>query len=193
VGIKLELAGKPVAAYRPRELVVALTTTKFIRYSIASLVAVTCGQIALWTLTLGLDWDGVPANLGSVAVGSVPNYLINRYWTWQQSGRNRLWTEIVPFWTMAFLGVVLSTFAVAYADDEWGTPLAIALAQLSGFGVLWFARFLILDKVMWRVVHDHLDADAEVPAPEQVDLGASSNGKDPAEAADKPTSTAKTP
>jgi putative flippase GtrA len=117
-----------------------------------------------------IDWDGVPANLGSVAIGSIPNYLINRYWTWQQSGRNRIWGEIVPFWTMAFLGVVLSTLAVAYADRQWGTPLTIAIAQLSGFGVLWFARFLILDKVMWRVVHDHLDADADG------DLGSNGDG-----------------
>lgn len=161
MGIKLELAGRPVASYRPRELVTALTAIKFIRYSLASAVAVTAGQIALWTLVLGLGWDGVPANLGSAAVGAVPNYLINRYWTWQQSGRNRFWSEIVPFWTMAFMGVLLSTLAVAYADQQWdGNALAISLANLFGFGLLWVGRFLILDKVMWKVVHSHLDAEA---------------------------------
>ena len=55
---------------------------------------------------------------------------------------------------MAFLGMVLSLFAVAYAEDRWGTGLAIALAQLAGFGVLWLAKFLILDKVMWKIVHE---------------------------------------
>lgn len=176
MGIKLELAGKPVAAYRPRALVVELCAIKFIRYSIASAVAVVCGQVAFWGLMLGFGWDGVPANLGSVAVGSIPNYLINRHWTWQQSGRNRLWGEIVPFWTMAFMGVILSTLAVAYADEQWDSPLANAIAQLAGFGVLWGARFLILDKVMWKVVHDHLDGEAPGEAGVATEAGARSNG-----------------
>ena len=41
-----------------------------------------------------------------------------------------------------------------YAEDRWGTGLAIALAQVAGFGVLWLAKFLILDKVMWKIVHE---------------------------------------
>ena len=50
--------------------------------------------------------------------------------------------------------MVLSLFTVAYAEDRWGTGLAIALAQVAGFGVLWLAKFLILDKVMWKIVHE---------------------------------------
>jgi hypothetical protein len=29
-----------------------------------------------------------------------------------------------------------------------------SIAQLSGFGVLWLAKFFVLDKVMWRIVHE---------------------------------------
>lgn len=158
MGTNLGLEGRPTRDMtlldRARQLVVHFTQYKFIRYCIASAVAVVCGQAALFLFAAGLGWPGIPANLGSVAVGAVPNYLINRYWTWQQTGKNRLWGEIVPFWTIAFLGMVLSTLAVDYADNRWGTPLSLAIAQLSGFGVLWFGRFLILDKVMWRVIHD---------------------------------------
>lgn len=159
MGIDLELIRKP-----PRELVVELTRLKFVRYSTASAVAVVVSQVALVIFNAGLGWSGVRANLMSVVIASIPNYLINRHWTWQQTGPNRLWTEIVPFWVMALLGTILSTLAVDYADGRWGTPLAVGIAQLSGFGVLWVARFVILDKVMWQVVHDlHPEvADEEV-------------------------------
>ena len=34
--------------------------------------------------------------LFALAIGAIPNYLINRYWTWHQTGKNRLWGEVVP-------------------------------------------------------------------------------------------------
>jgi putative flippase GtrA len=170
VGIDLDLETQPTRGAtivdRARLFVEQLTRHKFVRYCVASAVAVPTGLFVLVFLTGVLGWPGIPANLGSVAVGTIPNYLINRYWTWKQTGKNRLWAEIVPFWVMALLGTVLSTLTVAYADNRWGTPLAMAIAQLAGFGVVWVARFLILDKVMWRVVHDlHPEVDlADEPA-----------------------------
>lgn len=141
--------GLHVSRAAPRELVSELLRLKFVRYSLASVVAVIVGQSALWFFKLGLDWHGVPANLASVALGTIPNYTINRYWTWQQRGRNRLWGEIIPFWVMSLLGTILSTVFVAIAERLWGTALTVSIAQLSGFGVVWFAKFLVLDKVMW--------------------------------------------
>jgi putative flippase GtrA len=176
VGINLHLLRAT-----PHEMLKELLRLKFVRYSIASAVAVVVGQSALWFFKLGLDWHGVPANLASVALGSIPNYTINRYWTWQQRGRNRLWGEIVPFWVMALLGTILSTVFVAYAERQWGTALAVSLAQIAGFGTVWFARFLVLDKVMWRVVHD-LHPEIDLPPP-HVDL---------AEPAEAPDGTART-
>lgn len=128
------------------------TIKKLVRYSLASVVAVIVGQTVL-VLSYGpLPWFA--ANLVSVMAGTIPNYLINRYWTWQQTGKNRLWGEIIPFWVMSVLGMILSFIAVGYADNRWGTTIAVQIAQLSGFGVVWIAKFLILDKVMWRIVHD---------------------------------------
>jgi hypothetical protein len=59
----------------------------------------------------------------------------------------------VPFWTMAFLGFLLSIVFVNYASDRWGTTFALAAANMAAFGVLWLGRFVILDKVMWKVIH----------------------------------------
>jgi putative flippase GtrA len=128
------------------------TLQKLFKYSAASAVAVAVSVPVLAIAYGPLGW--LAANLLSVSCGAVPNYLINRRWTWHQTGKNRLWGEVIPFWVMSVMGMILSLFAVNYADERWGTKLAVVVAQLTGFGVLWLAKFLILDKVMWKIVHE---------------------------------------
>jgi putative flippase GtrA len=139
------------------------TVRKLAKYSTASVVAVTVGQPVFWICDGLLGWDAVPA--------AVPNYLINRRWTWSQTGKNRLWGEVVPFWVMSALGLFLSLLAVNYADNRWDSTVINAIAQLAGFGVLWLAKFLILDKVMWKVIHD-LEPDVAIDEAEAGLFGA---------------------
>jgi putative flippase GtrA len=150
------------------------TLRKLFKYSTASLAGVVVGQATIVFSLEALEWPALGANLASVTLGCIPNYTINRYWTWQQTGQNRLWGEVIPFWAMAALGAILSMIAVAFADRQWGTTLAVAAANLAGFGVLWIGKFLVLDKLMWRVVHDlhpevTIDA-AEAGLPGALDL-----------------------
>lgn len=130
------------------------TVQKLFKYSMASVVGVGVGVPVLAVCYGTLGWNELVANLASVTAGAIPNYLINRRWTWYQTGKNRLWGEVVPFWVMSVLGMILSLFAVEYADDRWGTTIAVVAAQLSGFGVVWLAKFLVLDKVIWKIVHE---------------------------------------
>ena len=130
------------------------TLQKLVRYSVASGTGVAVYLVVLILTNVVIGLGDMASHLISVTVSSVPNYLVNRYWTWNQQGKNRLWGEVVPFWTMAFLAFLLSLLFVNYAKDEWGTTFAIAAANLSAFGVLWLARFLVLDKIMWKVVHE---------------------------------------
>lgn len=146
---------------RVRRVATELTKLKLVRYSAASAAGVVVGQLTILGCYQLLHWPGIPANLASVTLGAIPNYTINRYWTWHQTGKNRLWGEIVPFWTMGALGALLSTLAVAYADRQFGTGAAVAAANLVGFGVLWIAKFFVLDKLMWRVVRE-IQPDVDV-------------------------------
>lgn len=125
---------------------------KLAKYSAASLVGVTVGQSCLYLFYEVLDLPGVLANLLAVAISSIPAYLINRYWVWQKRDRNSLRGEVVPFWGMAFLGLILSSIAVAVVDDRTDSALAIAVANMAGFGVLWVAKFIVLDKVLFAEV-----------------------------------------
>jgi putative flippase GtrA len=130
------------------------TVVKLLKYSTASVFGVAVGQPVLWLFYGRIGWSAIPANLVSVTAGAIPNYLINRRWTWHQTGKNRLWGEVVPFWVMSALGMILSLFAVEYAENHWDTTIAVAIAQLAGFGVVWLAKFLVLDRVIWKIVRD---------------------------------------
>jgi putative flippase GtrA len=125
---------------------------KLVRYSGASLVGVVVGQSCLYLFYEVVGLPAIAANFLAVAISSIPAYLINRYWVWQKSDRNSLRREIIPFWGMAFAGLVLSSIAVTIVDDRTDSPLAVAVANLAGFGVLWVAKFLVLDKVLFAEV-----------------------------------------
>jgi hypothetical protein len=60
---------------------------------------------------------------------------------------------------------------VHYADQRWHSTAINAMAQLFGFGVLWLAKFFVLDKLMWRIVHD-LQPDVAIDEAEAGLVGA---------------------
>ncbi len=156
-------------ALRTRFETLPPTIQKLFKYSVASGTGVAVDVTVLVFCSAVLGFPKMASHLIAVGTASIPNYLINRSWTWKQKGKNRFWGEVVPFWVMAFLGLVLSTLFVAYANDRWNTTFATTIANLSGFAVLWVLKFVVLDKLMWKVVHDlhpEVDVDAaEAAAP----------------------------
>ncbi len=122
---------------------------KTVRYASVSVISLFIGQALLITFHRFLHWPGTTANIVSVVLSAAPSYLLNRYWTWNKKGRNDLWREIVPFWSMALLGLVFSTWLVAIADRRWGTTLAVSAASLIAFGSIWVGKFVVLNSVLF--------------------------------------------
>lgn len=137
---------------------------RWIRYSSVSLVSVAVGQVAL-TVCFGVfGMAARPSNLLAFVVGAVPSYSLNRRWTWGRSGRSRVLREIVPFWGLAAAGLVLSTWAVGAveglvtsATTARAVQTAVVMsASLVAYGVVWVAKFVAFDRVMFarRDSHD---------------------------------------
>jgi putative flippase GtrA len=133
---------------------------KAIKYTLVSVIAVIVTQIALLALQL-VHVAPVPANLIACTIGGIPSYYLNRRWAWGKSGKSHLWKEVVPFWTMNFIGIGFSTWCVALAD-HWGKAhldthllrsLFVNAANLGSFGILWIGKFLAFNKFMFGVDH----------------------------------------
>jgi len=126
--------------------------TKLIRFGAVSAFNVVFGQSLLYGAQTVLDWPAVGSNIFSVTVSAVPAYLLSRYWVWQKRGKNHLMKEVLPFWSLAILGFVLSTAAVWFVERQWDpAPIFINLTNLTAFGVVWVSKFFILDKFLFRV------------------------------------------
>jgi putative flippase GtrA len=142
----------------PRSLVERSRTPggrKMIRYSLVSVVSVIVSQIVLFIAQS--FWSARTSNIIAVCVSAVPSYYLNRAWAWGKTGKSHLMKEIVPFWSLAFLGLVFSTWAADFAesnahhltDSDLGTRLVVNIAALAAFGVLWVGKFFIFNRLMF--------------------------------------------
>jgi putative flippase GtrA len=126
--------------------------TKLIRFGAVSAFNVVFGQSLLYGAQTVLEWTAVGSNVFSVTVSAIPAYLLSRYWVWQKRGKNHLMKEVLPFWSLAVLGFVLSTASVWFVEQQWDPqPLFINLTNLAAFGVVWVSKFFILDKYLFRI------------------------------------------
>lgn len=124
---------------------------KLVRFGAVSAFNVILGQILLYGAQVLASWPPVAANVFSVSVGAVPAYVLSRYWVWEKRGKNHVMREVVPFWTLALIGFAVSTAAVWYVDTRWSpTPVMINLTNLIAFGFVWLAKFVILDRVLFK-------------------------------------------
>ena len=126
-------------------------SAKLIRFGAVSAFNVVFGQSLLFAAQTVFGWSAVGSNIFAVSISAIPAYLLSRYWVWQKRGKNHFMREVVPFWSLAFLGFALSTVAVWYVEQRWNPhPLVINLTNLSAFGVVWVSKFFILDRVLFK-------------------------------------------
>ena len=89
---------------------------KLVRYSLVSVISVVVSQIVLFLAQFA--WSARTSNIVAVCLSAVPSYQLNRAWAWGKTGRSHLMKEIVPFWGMCLLGLILSTWSVDYAESH---------------------------------------------------------------------------
>jgi putative flippase GtrA len=134
---------------------------KLWKYSMTSVVGVVLGQGQIFLYASVFKWPWGWANITAVAIGTVPTYIISRRWVWKKTGKSSVYAEIVPFWVMSFLGLLLSTIAVIWLEDRYPDNRLLAnVGNIVGFGVLWIAKFFVLDRVLFKVTHEHPDGPA---------------------------------
>jgi putative flippase GtrA len=139
----------------------ALFAIRQVRYVMVSAVAVPFSQAVFLLCKEGIELNGTTSNLIAVTLSCIPSYLLNRYWVWGKRGKNHFWREVFPFWAMAALGLVLSTIFVWFVDQRTDVTVFLMAANLSAFGLLYIVKFVLLDRVLFKVADEMTH---EVPA-----------------------------
>ena len=120
-----------------------------IRYSMVSVFGVAFTQLQLAVYVGLLDLEPTRSNVAAVMTCAVPVFFLNKRWVWNVDGKISVRREIVPFWVFTAAGLALSTALVAVAEEISDSTLLVMAASVAGFGILWVAKFLFLDQIMF--------------------------------------------
>lgn len=133
---------------------------KLIRYTMVSVIS-TAVSFGVLFIVFGLLhlWGPIASTVFANAVATVPSYHLNRKWAWGKHGKSHLMKEIVPFWTMAAVGIVVSVGGAAVArhlsiEHNLSHPEATAVvlfANLASFGLFWVLKLVLFN----RLFHVH--------------------------------------
>ena len=128
------------------------------KYASVSIISTFVTQVVLFltyhVLTVG---SAMECNVIATVVASVPAYYLNRSWTWGKKGRSKVWGEVVPFWSIALIAMVLSTVAVGVAahnadrisHGSLERALLVNGANLVTYAILWTVRYMVLNRYLF--------------------------------------------
>lgn len=134
-----------------------------VRYIAVSAFNFVGHQILLFLANSSWGWQGGWANLFAAGVMAMPAYLLSRAWVWEVNGKHDFRGEILPFWLIAVAGLIVSTLLASFADRAFGAGLAVNLASIVGYFIVWVAKFFLLDRLfMPSVVLDPGSSSVDV-------------------------------
>lgn len=130
-------------------------TGKVLRYGAGSIVATVCSQATFLLLYGPIGTSTTVASVLAWFAGAVPNYWMNRSWTWGRRGRPSLRRELLPYAAIilgTLLLAILATAAAAAVLDRTSVSHAVATFLVSGtyflvYAVMFVFRFLLFDRL----------------------------------------------
>lgn len=130
------------------------------RYVAISVFFVPLGQLLIQVLgKYAFERNYTYASVVSALILTMPNFFANKYLVWKETSKDNMSTQITVFWIAAVIGVSFATGLTwlveqqFHDDDAWIEGSAVFIAQLIGFGVVWVARYFILDKWIFKATH----------------------------------------
>jgi putative flippase GtrA len=159
------------------------------KYASVSIISTAVTQVVLFStyhvFKLG---TAIECNIVATVCASVPAYYLNRNWTWGKSGRSNIWREVVPFWSISFVGLVLSTVAVGVAahnadrisHGSLERAIIVNCANLVTYAFIWTGRYMVFNRYLFgdragqsASMPETASTSTSVSIPEQGQAGAS--------------------
>jgi putative flippase GtrA len=130
---------------------------KMFRYTMVSVISTGVSTVVL-LLVYGVFrvWTEVPSAVFGNVVATVPSYYLNRTWAWGKTGRSHVRREILPFWTLAIVGILLSVATESEArhiglahfhNDHLARTVLVLGANFLAFGILWVVKLLVFNRL----------------------------------------------
>ena len=149
---------------------------KMFRYTMVSVIStvVSFGTLAL-VYGVFKVWTEVPSTLFANVVATVPSYYLNRNWAWGKTGRSHLRREVLPFWGLSIVGILISiltssaarSFGIHHFDhDHLARTALVEGLNLFAFALLWVLKFIVFQRLFRTPPAGSTDGDLEPEATE---------------------------
>jgi putative flippase GtrA len=134
---------------------------KILRYGTISVVSTVISLTGLFVFYRWIGLDPTWSNILATCIATVPYYYLNRIWVFKKSGRSHLTKEVLPFWTIAIVSLVLSTLAVKFAGSQVHSissknvrGVILVAANFATYGILWIAKFIVFNRFLFKTESD---------------------------------------
>jgi putative flippase GtrA len=134
---------------------------KILRYATISVVSTAISLSGLFVFYRWIGLDPTWSNILATCIATVPYYYLNRIWVFKKSGRSHLTKEVLPFWTIAVVSLLLSTLAVKFAGSQVHSISSknvrgaiLVAANFATYGILWIAKFVVFNRFLFKTESD---------------------------------------
>jgi putative flippase GtrA len=123
------------------------------RFTVASAIATGISQLVLLTVYWVGGTDAAVASTLAFFVGSVPHFVMVRYWAWRDTDPGRLRNQLTTYFTVTLIGGVASIALTTVTDLLLG-PLVVGqgwravmltLSYLAASGPVFLIKFALFD------------------------------------------------
>lgn len=111
-------------------------------------------QVLLVFFYRGVDLPSLAANALAVTIAMLPAYFISRRWVWRKVAGHSVSREVVPFWMMNLVGLLLSTLFVWLVGLISDSAVLLVAANVLAFGILWLAKFMLCEIWLFAMPDD---------------------------------------
>jgi len=146
------------------------TGVKLSKYTAGSVVATVCSEV-VFLVVYAVGLGSVAATVLGWLAGAVPNYFLNRNWTWGRKGRHSLRREVLPYAAIVLVTVAVASLTTHGAgllvpkltDQHWLQVGLVGAVFLATYGILFVGRFVLLD----RLFHGRRDSRQPADPPHE--------------------------
>jgi putative flippase GtrA len=131
---------------------------RLFRYTATSGISLGISEVCLLALYSSRTFGATTSALLATLAGTVPSYLLSRYWIWSEANRKRVGRQVVLYWATSFAAMAITSFGPGVithaAPGDHRTHVIFAGAAFLALNVvLWVTKYVVYQKIIFRPHH----------------------------------------
>ena len=122
------------------------------RYLSLSLATASIGQLTIMLLHWGIGIGAIVSNASAALLVAAIGFVLSTRFVWPSDPALRYRVEVPAFFAISLIGLAVSTGLVALVSQQTDMPIAVNAASFISYGLVWVARFVILDRLVFAAI-----------------------------------------